>query len=89
MVLPDRHVTSPFDLTSEEWHATYGLLVAVREMLDDTFAPDGYNVGWNIGAVGGQTVGHTHCHLVPRYADEPLAGRGVRSWIKGDENRRT
>jgi len=88
MVLPRRHLASPFDLDSDEWAATHGLLVALREMLDDMFAPDGYNIGWNIGAVGGQSVPHVHCHLIPRYADEPFAGRGMRAWIKSDENRR-
>jgi diadenosine tetraphosphate (Ap4A) HIT family hydrolase len=58
-------------------------------MLDADFAPDGYNVGWNVGVVGGQSLAHTHCHLVPRYANEPFAGRGIRSWIKSSENHPT
>ena len=48
MVLPARHVASPFDLTAEEWAATQELLVMLRNMLDDRFQPDGYNVGWNV-----------------------------------------
>ncbi|MFB4288808.1 HIT family protein [Nonomuraea sp. ATR24] len=50
-------------------------------------APDGWNVGWNVGPVGGQSVAHAHCHLVPRYAGEPFAGRGIRAWIKDPANR--
>ena len=88
MVLPKRHATSPFELTPEEWGTTQTLLIALREMLDGDLAPDGYNVGWSVGAVGGQSVPHTHCHLLPRYGDEPFAGRGIRSWIKSPENRR-
>jgi histidine triad (HIT) family protein len=28
-------------------------------------------------------------HVIPRFADEPLAGRGIRYWLKQDANRRT
>jgi diadenosine tetraphosphate (Ap4A) HIT family hydrolase len=89
MVLPERHATSPFDLTPAEWKATHELLITLKKMLDADFAPGGYNIGWNVGNVGGQSVAHTHCHLVPRYGDELFAGRGIRSWIKSDENHRT
>jgi hypothetical protein len=27
-------------------------------------------------------------HVIPRYADEPLAGRGIRHWLKQENNRR-
>ena len=87
MVLPARHVASPFDLTAEEWAATQELLVMMRNMLDDRFEPDGYNVGWNVAPVGGQSIPHAHCHLIPRYGDEPFAGRGMRFWFKSEENR--
>ena len=53
MVLPARHVASPFDLTAEEWASTQELLVMLRTMLDDQFHPGGYNVGWNVEPVGG------------------------------------
>ena len=89
MVLPARHVASPFDLTAEEWASTQELLVMLRTMLDDQFHPGGYNVGWNVEPVGGQSIPHAHCHLIPRYDDEPFAGRGMRFWFKSEENRRT
>ncbi len=88
MVLPTRHVASPFDLSAQEWSATQDLLVTARQLLDEQFAPDGYSVGWNVDPVGGQSIPHAHCHLIPRYADEPYAGRGIRFWIKSNENRR-
>jgi diadenosine tetraphosphate (Ap4A) HIT family hydrolase len=29
-----------------------------------------------------------HLHVIPRFADEPLAGKGIRHWIKQPANRR-
>jgi histidine triad (HIT) family protein len=87
MVLPRTHRVTVFDLTDQEWASTRRLLELMRQRVAATHAPDGWNVGWNVGTVGGQSVPHAHCHLVPRYRDEPLAGRGLRSWIKDPANR--
>ena len=89
MVLPIRHVAAPWDLDDEEWAATRTLLAALRERIDESHAPAGWNVGWNVGPVGGQTVSHVHCHLVPRYADEAYAGRGLRWWVKQPDSVRS
>ncbi|MFN2225152.1 MAG: HIT family protein, partial [Anaerolineae bacterium] len=59
-----------------------------RALLEAEYAPQGYNLGWNSGAVAGQEVFHAHLHVIPRFADEPLAGRGIRYWLKQPENRR-
>ncbi len=87
MVLPIRHAETPFDLTAEEWAATRELLTeAKRHLAADR--PDGYTIGWNVHPVGGQTVPHAHLHVIGRFADEPLAGKGLRHAIKQPENRR-
>lgn len=88
MVLPRAHRPTVFDLTPAEWAATRDLLNRARELIAGRHSPDGWNVGWNVFPVGGQSIPHAHCHLVPRYGDEPLAGRGIRWWIKDPSNRR-
>jgi histidine triad (HIT) family protein len=88
MVLPIAHRVAPWDLTVDEWQATHRLLRRLSEQLAASLRPDGWNVGWNVLPVGGQSVPHAHCHLIPRYADEPYAGRGLRWWFKRPENRR-
>ena len=88
MVLPVRHVVAPWELDEGEWAATHRLLAAMQERLTASHAPDGWNVGWNVGDAGGQSVAHAHCHLVPRYADEAYAGRGLRWWVKQPTNTR-
>jgi histidine triad (HIT) family protein len=82
MVIPKAHREAPWDLTPDEWAATQHLLRLLMKRLRDSHKPDGWNVGWNVGEVGGQSVEHAHCHLVPRYRDEPYAGRGIRWWLK-------
>ena len=88
LIIPRQHRENVFDLTEEEWQATYSLLQQVKALLDEQYAPAGYNVGWNTGRVGGQEIFHAHLHIIPRYEDEPYAGRGIRSWIKQEANRR-
>lgn len=43
----------------------------VARLLKDRLAPDGINVLSSAGSAAGQTVFHTHVHVVPRYAAEP------------------
>jgi diadenosine tetraphosphate (Ap4A) HIT family hydrolase len=88
VIIPIAHRETVFDLTGDEWAATFSLLARVKELLDAKHAPQGYNVGWNSGSVAGQEIFHAHLHVIPRYADEPLAGKGIRYWIKQPANKR-
>jgi diadenosine tetraphosphate (Ap4A) HIT family hydrolase len=87
-IVPRAHRRDVFELSREEWAASFELLVRARAAMDRELAPDGYNVGWNCGAAAGQEVLHAHMHVIPRFGDEPLAGRGIRSWLKQEANRR-
>lgn len=88
VIVPKAHRQTTFDLTPEEWVDSYDLLHKVKPLLDAKFAPDGYTLGWNVGLVSNQTIPHAHFHIVPRYADEPHAGKGLRHWLKREDNRR-
>ena len=88
VIIPIAHKQSPFDLSPEEWVATKDLLDRVKQYLDDKCHPDGYNLGWNIGVAAGQIEFHSHLHVIPRFNDEPFAGKGIRHWFKKEENRR-
>ncbi|MTH54959.1 HIT domain-containing protein [Bacillus mangrovi] len=88
LIIPIKHRETVFDLTEEEWSAAYGLLQDVKTMLDGIHCPDCYNIGWNVNAVGGQHILHAHLHIIPRFKDEPYAGKGIRYWLKRIENKR-
>jgi diadenosine tetraphosphate (Ap4A) HIT family hydrolase len=89
LIVPKVHRETVFDLTPQEWQATFDLLHQVKEYLDKTYQPQGYNIGWNCGSVGGQEIFHAHLHVIPRFGDEPLAGKGLRHWLKQPNNKRT
>ncbi|MNP57975.1 HIT-like protein [compost metagenome] len=88
IIIPKAHSETVFDLTEQEWESTYKLLKEVKEYIDKEYKPDGYNVGWNCGTVGGQHIFHSHLHVIPRYSNEEYAGKGIRHWFKSKENKR-
>lgn len=87
MIIPFRHCATPFDLNADEWRDVFELLERARAHLSPS-GPDGYTIGWNVGAAAGQTVDHAHLHVIARFADEPLAGQGLRHHLKQPSNRR-
>lgn len=87
MIIPFRHTATPFELDPDEWLGTFDILARAKAHLAPA-APDGYTIGWNVGTAAGQTVGHAHLHIVARFADEPMAGHGLRHHIKQPTNRR-
>ena len=81
LIIPRRHVASFFDLTEEERRDLLSLLDRVKDIVEERYHPDGYNIGVNVGAAAGQSVFHVHMHLIPRYIGDvqnPKGGvRGV------------
>ena len=88
IIVPLAHRVSPFELRREEWDAMHDLLLAAKAAIDERWHPDGYTIGWNVGAAAGQEVAHAHLHVIPRFADEPYGGRGIRWAIKKSANAR-
>jgi histidine triad (HIT) family protein len=44
IIVPKEHRETVFDLTQDDWKATYHLLHEVKLYLDRNYKPDGYNV---------------------------------------------
>lgn len=77
LIIPNRHIETYFDATEKEILAIHQLIHKGKQQLNETFSPDGYNIGVNIGEYGGQTIPHLHFHLIPRYKgdiDDPRGG---------------
>jgi len=64
LVIPFRHVADYFSLTVEEKHAVLALVDECKEVIEENLSPAGYNIGFNVGEVAGQTVMHCHCHVI-------------------------
>ncbi len=68
MVAPIRHVSDLEALTPEELADAGRLLQRSVGALREAMAPDGCNLGMNLGRVAGAGIpGHLHWHVVPRW----------------------
>jgi diadenosine tetraphosphate (Ap4A) HIT family hydrolase len=67
--------------TDEEKSDLVRAIDEVKNFIESTHCPDGYNIGMNCGRPSEQTVMHFHCHVIPRYIgdmEDPTGGvRGV------------
>ena len=82
LIIPKRHCVDYFDLSSDEQSACWNLINQIKEILDKSFRPDGYNIGINNLVPAGQTLLHVHIHLIPRYiGDVPRPQGGIRGVI--------
>ena len=85
LVIPRRHVVDFFGLTPEEREACAELLQQLRQdILAEDPKVEGFNIGMNVGEVAGQTLFHSHIHLIPRRrGDSPNPRGGVRLVVPG------
>lgn len=71
MVAPVRHTGSLEELELDEAAEIHALTVDALVALKAAYQPDGFNVGWNLGAVaGGSIAAHLHQHVVPRWSGD-------------------
>ena len=75
LLIPREHIVSVDHLADEDALLAGELLIAARDLARRVgLSEDGYRLVTNIGADGGQSVGHLHVHL--------LGGRAL-SWPPG------
>ena len=71
MVVPNRHVATLGELDRAELIELMVLVQRAERALTDVYAPQGLNVGINIGkAAGAGMADHLHVHVVPRWAGD-------------------
>jgi diadenosine tetraphosphate (Ap4A) HIT family hydrolase len=84
IIVPRRHVSDFFQMTSSEQVAVVELLNHAREFIQSQHSPDGYNIGVNVGRAAGQSRMHVHIHLIPRYTgDVADPTGGIRCVLAG------
>ncbi|MBA4157580.1 MAG: HIT family protein [Gemmatimonadetes bacterium] len=81
LVIPRRHYESLFDAPAEEGAAVWALVREARQRLARDLSPDGFTVGINDGEAAGQTVMHTHIHIIPRWWGDVADPRGGIRWV--------
>lgn len=80
LVIPRAHVRTIYDLAEEDQAALWELTRTVRDDLVEDLRPDGFTIGLNEGMAAGQSVDHTHIHVIPRFlGDVPDPTGGIRA----------
>jgi len=71
MVASYRHVGELADLEDDEVLELHRLAERGMAALAEVYAPQGYNLGWNLGRIAGAGIlDHVHLHVVPRWAGD-------------------
>lgn len=87
LIVPKEHVETYFDLPDRLKDSLNFRIQDVKNILDNKFHPDGYNIGCNCGEAAGQSVMHFHLHIIPRYnGDVENPKGGVRGVIPSKQN---
>ena len=83
LIIPFRHCDTYFEMTKEEQCDACDLVEKLsREIMEMDDTVTGFNIGVNCGESAGQTIFHTHIHLIPRREkDTPKPRGGVRGVI--------
>jgi len=67
LAIPFRAVTDLTELTAEERADLLDEIIFGKEALRAAVNPNGFNIGFNLGAAAGGSIPHLHAHIVPRW----------------------
>lgn len=71
LVVPYREAADIEDLNEEEYQDLSNTVRKAKKLLRLALQPDGFNIGYNIGAPAGAGIPqHVHCHIVPRWTGD-------------------
>jgi ATP adenylyltransferase len=71
MVVPNRHIKTLADLTSDERAELMAMARWAEMALTESYHPQGLNVGINLGKAAGAGIeNHLHIHAVPRWSGD-------------------
>jgi ATP adenylyltransferase len=71
LVAPHRHGVSFDELDDGEALELHRLAAEGLAALRAVYAPDGFNLGWNVGRIAGAGIAdHAHLHVVPRWSGD-------------------
>lgn len=81
LIISKEHKINYLELSKEEKIELIDIIDKCIKYLQSTYNPHGFNIGSNIGVIGGQSIQHFHYHIIPRYLgdmENPKGGiRGV------------
>jgi diadenosine tetraphosphate (Ap4A) HIT family hydrolase len=81
LVIPKKHVASFFELPESCCFEILKVVSLLRSMLVKDFGTSDFNIGLNDGKLAGQTVMHSHIHIIPRNSGDVADPRGGLRWV--------
>ena len=71
LIIPNAHVASLHELDTAVYREMTELLRDWLRVLTSVMRPQGFNLGSNIGRIGGAGIDtHVHMHIVPRWSGD-------------------
>src|SRR3989338_202225 len=81
LVVPKAHASDLFASDPEDLKAVLRVVLDIAPKLQASLGADGINITTNKGEAAGQSVFHTHVHILPRFKDD-----GKSLWSPMDPN---
>ncbi len=72
LVIPKTHGADVTDSSNEDLAQVMGVVRKIAPKIQQIVGADGFNLMSNTGEAAGQSVFHTHFHIIPRFADDGL-----------------
>ena len=74
LVIPRGPSVNLLNVKPKDIGRLFGTVQRVAQAVNKALSPDGITVTQFNGAPAGQTVFHTHVHIIPRYEEQALGG---------------
>ena len=70
LVIPKKHARNLLEMTPDETADLFNIVSRVTKKVESATQPQGMNIISNMEEIAGQSVFHTHIHILPRYSQE-------------------
>ncbi|MCG8700188.1 MAG: HIT family protein [Bacteroidales bacterium] len=70
LIIPKTHYEAYLDIPDYQLLELVQFQRTVMNKLEKAFKPDGFDITVQDGVCAGQTVNHTHVHIIPRYEND-------------------
>jgi len=67
LVIPKEHIESFFKLNDKQIIKLYDLIKQTKEIIQEKYNPDAYNIWLNNWIEAWRSIHHLHIHIIPRY----------------------
>ena len=70
LVIPKKHARNLLEMTPDETADLFNVVSKVTKKVESATQPQGMNIISNMEEIAGQSVFHSHVHILPRYSQE-------------------